>query len=214
MKKFVGYLVGLFILFGVFAMVFVVATINDAADKVAVEAFFMRDGIQEVTPELPRKMSDLSNKRIRDWLIQKFVVEYFYVIPDEDNVAKRAKDGPMANLATPEVFQKWSAVQAPEIQKLAKQNVMRTVTVFDEIFKLPESNYWRVDYELKTWYKPNDMGDAPVIERGTMYVGLKYDDAPIRLGASIDIVGRALKGGIDPSGIFSFRVDHVEFDRQ
>lgn len=219
MKRLAGYIIGLLILFGMFAMMFVAATINDAADKIAVETFFMRtDVTNDALSDLPRKMSDISNKRIRDWLIQKFVVEYFYVVPDEDNIAKRIQEkrysAPLYYLASPKVFEKWVKTEAEQIQKLAARNVMRTVTVFDEILKLPGSNYWMVDYELKTWYKPNDIGDTPVIERGTMYVGIKGDDAPIRLGSSIEKIGQALKNGINPSGIFSFEIDDVRFDRE
>ena len=54
------------------------------------------------------------------------------------------------------VFDEWAANEASVIQKLAENKSMRTVRVIDDIFQPNGSKYWVVNYELKTWEKPND----------------------------------------------------------
>ena len=68
------------------------------------------------------------------------------------------------------------------------------------------------DYELKTWYKPNDMSESPKITRGTMYLDLGDDDWVNSIGdikQPIEDVQAALKRGIDPALVFVFNVQRV-----
>jgi hypothetical protein len=107
-------------------------------------------------------------------------------------------------------FDYWRQNELPEIEGLVANGARRTVTVFNEIYRPASSNYWRVDYELKTWYKPNDMSESPKITRGTMYLDLGDDDWVNSIGniREGDVHG-ALKDGIDPALVFVFNVQRV-----
>ena len=148
---------------------------------------------------------------MRDWLVQKYVTEYFYAVPDEENIARRTtRRSTLARMSGTAAFDYWRQNELPEIEGLVANGARRTVTVFNEIYRPVSSNYWRVDYELKTWYKPNDMSESPKITRGTMYLDLGDDDWVSSIGnvREGDVHG-ALKDGIDPALVFVFNVQRV-----
>ena len=214
MKKLFGYIIGLITIFLVFAMIYVVGAIYDTGNKVTVEPYFFRTGLSAaIQTGVPRTVSEIGERKMRDWLIQKFVTEYFYVVPDVENVAQRTRgNGVIIRMSSSNVSRRWEREVVPEIRELASNGTLRTVRVFNEIFKPKNSDYWHVDYELKTWYKPNDMNTAPTVTRGTMYIKIQ-DAGPIgRLYSNIDAVKRALLSGIDPALVFIFRVSDVMFD--
>ncbi len=214
MKRLIGYIIGLVTIFAVFAMIYIAGAIYDTGNKVTVEPYFFRTGLSAVNQTgMPRNLAEVGERRMRDWLIQKFVMEYFYVIPDVENVARRTR-GNTANIrimSAANVARAWEQNVVPEIRELASNGARRTVRVFNEIFKPENSNYWHVDYELKTWYKPNDMGTPPTVTRGTMYIKIEDAGTIGRLKSDIDAVQRALKMGIDPAVVFVFRVSDVMF---
>ena len=212
MKRLIGYIIGLCTIFAVFAMIYIVAAIYDTGNKLTIEPYFFRTGLNAINQTgMPRGLDQIGERRMRDWLIQKFVTEYFYVVPDVENVARRTR-GNIRIMSTSNVARVWERDVVPQIRDLASNGARRTVRVFNEIFKPENSNYWHVDYELKTWYKPNDMGAAPTITRGTMYIKIEDAGTIGRLKSDIDAVQRALMMGIDPAVVFVFRVSDVMFD--
>ena len=155
-------------------------------------------------------MSEVENKKLQNWLIKKFVTEYFYVTPNETNIENRQKKlSPLYYLATPAVFKEWQDVIAPMLTEMATKGMRQTVHVFDEMPQMVDSNYLQVDYELKTWYKPNDMAEVPKVTRGTMYISIQYSNAEIKLKTPATLVHKKLLEGIDPAVVFVFRVDSV-----
>jgi len=218
MKRLLGYIIGIITLLLVFAMVFVAAGIYDNGDKIRIEPYFFRTALTGVSAtDVPRSIDEVGQRRLRDWLIQKFVVEYYYVVPDVENVARREKPRSldamlyyMSNRRS-DVFKNWVRDEVPKIRQMASDGVMRTVTVFDEITKTnPDSDYYMVEYELKTWYKPNDMGVEPEITRGHMYIHFTNGTDGIR---PIENVAYALeKLGASPALLFTFWVDDVQFE--
>lgn len=218
MKKLVGYIIGTLTIFMVFAMIYVVGAIYDTGDKITIEPYFFRTGLNALNQtSMPRNLKEIGERRMRDWLIQKYVKEYFYVVPDVENVARRTggKNTTIIRyMSAPEVTERWEREFVPDIRELASNGVMRTVRVFDEIFKPAASDYWHVDYELKTWYKPNDMSTAPTVTRGTMYIKIQESNKLGQLYGNIDNVQAALMDGVDPALVFVFRVLDVKFDRE
>ncbi len=210
MKRIFGYLIGLLTLFGVFAMIFIAAMYHDVSNKTIVEPHFLRTGVDADRPALPQTASEIGNRRLRDWLIQKFVVDFFYVNPDVDNIDRRTTPSTMSPvyvMAAPGVYKQWQRDVAPGLREMAAAGVRQTVTVFDEIYKPDNSNFFRVDYELKTWTKPNDMGAEPIITRGTMYLAI--NENIIGQVRSPESLRKIIEKGWDPSLAFSFLVEKI-----
>lgn len=191
----------------------------DVNSKIVVEPYFLRTGLMSVNQtETPQNVSEIGTGQLRDWLIQKFVKEYFYVEPDVENVARRAYIGTnttsvLAYMMTADAFKKWKNEVVPTLNDLAAAGVMRNVRVFNEIFKPSGSNYWRVDYELKTWYNPNDMNEVPEKTRGTMYILINNEDEIGQLKQPFEEVQKLLIKGLDPACVFRFMVSDVQFDK-
>ena len=217
MKKLLGFLFGFATIVMVFGAVYIVALIYNTSRRFVVEPYFLRTGTQSTDSlGLPRSLDDVGKRKLRDWLIQKYVTEYFYIIPDTENIAQRtvaSYQSPMYMMSSPDVFEDWRQNVAADIQKNAENGVRRTVTVFNEIFKPESSIYWRVDYELKTWYNPNDMSEEPTITRGTMYLDLGDAEMVNHIGdvrEPIEEVQKILQRGVDdPAIVFYFNVFKV-----
>jgi len=215
MRKIFGYIIGLATMLSVFAMIYVVAAIYDTGNKSIIEPFFFRTGLNAfIQTDMPRSLGEMGERKMRDWLIQKYVTEYFYVVPDAENVARRTNGNTaiISRMSAPNVARQWERGELIQIREMASNGVMRRVRVFNEIFKPAGSDYWHVDYELKTWYKPNDMDTAPVITRGTMYIKIQESGKVGQLYSNLEGVQKALLAGIDPAVVFMFRVLSVQFD--
>ena len=209
MKKILGFFTGFLILLMTFVMLYFASAIYDTNDRAHVEPFFLRDGTVS-NMEVPKSMTEVENKKLQTWLIQKFVTEYFYVTPNIADIEKRQiKRSPLYYLSTPSVFKEWKDNIAPILTEMANKGERQTVHVFDEIVKIPDSNYLQVDYELKRWYKPNDMAEVPEVTRGTIYISVQHAGAAIKVKTPIKAVHKELIKGIDPAVVFVFRVDSV-----
>ena len=212
MKNTLGYIIGFATMLMVFAMIYIVGGIYDGVSNLVVEPYFFRTGLMSANQTgVPLTVSEIGQRGLRDWLIQKFVTEYFYVVPDNENIAMRAggTTSVLPKMASRDVVRKWEKTELQKIRDLAAAGALRKVRVFNEIFKSNNSNYWHVDYELKTWYKPNDMNDVPETTRGTMYIQIQNVDAVGKLKRNIDKVQRALIRGDDPAVVFVFQVTDV-----
>lgn len=215
MKKLVGYIIGLATIFAVFAMIYIAGVMYNTINQETIEPYFFRTGLSATNQTgMPRTTYEVGESKMRNWLIQKFVTEYFYVIPDVENVAQRTRGNTaiIRQMSNSNVMNGWERDFVPEIRELASNGARRTVRVFNEIFKPVDSNYWHVDYELKTWYKPNDMNAVPTITRGIMYIKIQDAGTVGRLYSNIDEVQKALLSGIDPALVFVFHVTDVMFD--
>lgn len=218
MKRLFGYIIGLLTLVAVFAMVFVAGGLYDNASKITVEPYFLRTSLTGVSAsDVPRSVDEVGQRRLRDWLIQKFVNEYFYVVPDVENIAMREQMGNLKAVLyymsdrRSNVFKNWVNGEAQKIHKMAEDGVLRTVTVFDEIVRpTSDSDYYMVEYELKTWYKPNDIDQVPEITRGRMYISLGDNSYGIQ---PVENIQYASGIGANPALWFTFWVKDVQFEK-
>lgn len=214
MRRLFGFLIGLVVMCGVFASLYLTGAIYDTADQVVIEPSFFRLGLlaSEQVGDI-KTLADVQNKKLRDWLIQKYVHEYLYIEPDENNIAMRTeKNGfysPISYMSSTQAFEVWRNGMAEKIRADAAKGIRRTVFVFDEIITDENSDYLRVDYETKTWYKPNDMTEVPTVGRGTMYLNIARADKPVEVQQPIERVQKALLNGIDPAVVFRFYVNDV-----
>ncbi|MCR5194552.1 MAG: hypothetical protein K6B71_03470 [Alphaproteobacteria bacterium] len=192
-----------------FAMLYVAAAIYDASKNIEPEPYFFRNSyISSYQTNIPQSLSDIGERKLLDWLLQKYVVEFFYVIPDSYNIEIRSSKT-LRSMSTPDVYQYWLDNIKPDLESMASRGVLREVKVFNEISKSPNSDYWQVDYELKTWYNPNDMSENPQTTRGTMYLNIYGYTGQIG-PEEMSRVFTVLKDNLDPALAFSFKVRGIQ----
>ena len=89
MKKIMKFFLGVILFMSMFGIVFLTAAIYDTTQKITVDSFFFQPEDEYVKRiEEPIKISDIDTLMLRDMLLEKFLIEYFYVIPNEQNVDK------------------------------------------------------------------------------------------------------------------------------
>ena len=213
MKKLIMFLGGLSLMLMTFAILYVAAGIFDAGGMRNIDTyFFQTNGQSAMRLGVPASTRDLGPAKMRDMLIKKYVYEYFYALPDTDNITRRmAPNSTLARMSqrSSGVFDTWLEVEAPVIADLAANNALRMVRVIDPITKPDGSDYWVVQYELKTWYSPNDMTAMPETTYGKMYLVIYTNDGYNELRDTIDL-DHALKNGMDPATLFQFIVTRAE----
>ena len=220
MKKLIMFFGGLVLIVLTLAMLFLTSAIYDSANKTTIDTYFFQTNLQSnMRPGAPETPAQIGETAMREMLIRKYVNEYFYVIPDVENIANRTTTkSTIYRMSDRSVFNNWRDTTADEIQVLAEQKKMRTVDIDGEIYKPMDSDYWVVPYVLYTWESANDMNAMPVITRGTLRMDVLYEPG-IRetMGGNTFDVGKHLKhgynrfeSGYEPAVIFRFRVNHLE----
>lgn len=220
MRKIISFFIGLILLVLVMAMLFLTSAIYDTGARQKITAyFFQTNNLSVERPGTPIRATDINETVLREMLIKKYVTEYFYVIPDTENVAVRTgARSTLAQMSSVNVFNKWSRGEAETIKKMADNDMMRTVAIDGQIFKPADGDYWIVPYVLKTWETPNDMTATPEITRGMLQISISFEPGfrEVLNGATLDI-GKYLQCsynrfevGCDPAIIFRFRVDDLE----
>lgn len=220
MRRLITFIFGLLLLALVTAMLFLASAIYDTGKQTSIKTyFFQTDNVSLMRPGEPVPVSELNETAIRDMLIKKYLTEYFYVIPDRNNIENRMVAGSvLSRMSMPDVFEEWKNGEAETIKKMVERNEMRTANIDGTIYKKPDSDYWVVPYVLSTWKHPNDMSSAPILTRGTLLMNVWY--APgLRETLDHDTfdVGKYLKHSYnrfdnkyDPAIIFRFGVLDLE----
>ena len=88
---------------------------------------------------------------------------------------------------------------------MAEQKMLRLASLVDVTKASDDSNYLRVEYELKTWEKPNDFSVAPVLTRGVMYMHIMFEPY-LREQVRGKTIEEYLESGGDPAAVFRFGV--------
>ncbi|MBQ8473805.1 MAG: hypothetical protein IJ500_03010 [Alphaproteobacteria bacterium] len=213
MKKLVMFFMGLLLMCLMFGMVVVGAAIYDTASQQTIDTFFFQpSNLSSQRIDAPESFDNLSNDDIRKMLVEKFITEYFYVIPDMNNVDARLK-GTMglSRMVSADVFRNWVATTGNEISQMASNKSLRFARLIDMQLPHDSENWWTITYELTTWTTPNDLAHAPSVTRGIMYINLNYEPGfrPTMYGEEFDM-GDFLENGGDPSLMFKFRVENIE----
>ncbi len=200
---------GLLMLIAMLGLLFFSGAIYDAENKYNVEAFFFETNPRASQRiQAPVSVNDIPDKVLRDMIIERFVNEYFYVIPYEQNAVNRqelknadGKKTALRGLSRPKVYETWQETVAPEIVDLAEQKVLRTVQVSS--ITESESGHLIVEYVLKTWDEPNNPLVGPQISTGSLY--LEVTKNPIRVEQTEEALKR-LQRGEDPVSAFTFKI--------
>lgn len=210
MKKLIMFLTGLMLLVLTFGALYLGGAIYDAGEKRSIDTFFFQpNNLSADRPGELQTPDEMGESRILNMLVDRYVTEYFYVIPDRENIAGRTRsDSVLARMSGADVFRTWQNTVASEIQTMAEHGAMRTAAIVGDILRPTGSDYWQADYELRTWNVANDLSVAPTVTHGTMYMKIRYEsglrDSVVEYG-----VHRYLDNGGDPANLFKFEVREV-----
>jgi len=209
MRKIVSFFIGLCIVALMLGSIVGAGAIYDAARRIKIVTYFFQPNNQSVERVgVPATPADLGADKMRRALVEKYLTEYFYVIPDSANVESRMNaHSPLAMMSTSDVFNNWLEFEAVRIQELAEAGAFRTVRIVGDLEKPADSDFWTVEYEMKTWMRPNDMAEEPLVTRDVLYMGLG-DQNLMDFRENMDIT-RYLETGGDPAIIFRFGVTAI-----
>lgn len=214
MKKLAMFLAGLIVMCLTVGMVIVGAAIYDTGTQQTIDTFFFQpEDLSSDRIEAPVALEDLSNETVRDMLVDKFITEYFYVIPDVQNATERTSGNTgLREIVDAVAFAKWKETEAPTIAELAKKSVLRMARLVD--IELPEfsDGWWTLTYELITWDTPNDLYMSPTITQGVMNIKMRYEPGFWKSSNGVgemDITAH-LEARKDPSLMFKFRVYDID----
>ena len=216
MRKLIMFFFGLLLLALTVALLFAASAIYDTSNKESINTyFFQTNELSTQRPGTPVRESEVGETAMREMLIKKYITEYFYAIPDVNNISNRMSNtSTLARMSDASVFNEWLNGEAVGIQSMSERNMMRTVDVPNEIYKPVDSDYWVVPYILKTWTVSNDMSASPQITRGRLLLEVVYE--PGLRKTTLDI-GQYLKHSYnrfesqyDPAVIFRFKVLKLE----
>lgn len=213
MKKATAFLFGMILLVIATGIVIIGGKTFDISRNFSVNSvIFQPADLSRDRIEKPIPLHVLSDERIRNNLIKKFVHEYFYMVPDSDDMQRRRKPGStLARMSDSTVFKEWNDKFAEDMEKQADQNIMRRVVV-NNIVLPPSSEYFQITYDLMTWDIANDITAAPQIQKNkTMSIRLEFEKGVRQKqtnGTNFD-VKKYLSAGVDPATIIKFRVVEV-----
>ncbi len=213
MKKLIAFLAGLALIALMFGALFLAGAIYDTGKKTTVETFFFQPNERyDQRPGDLKSVEDLSANELRDMLLNKYITEYFYVTPDTIALANRmAGTTSLARMSSAKVFNHWVKNIAPEIEEMTNQHMLRTASLVSITPDPGSDRYWRVEYELKTWPKSNDMATSPQITRGVLHMEIVYKKQLTKgskkfNGKSIE---QYLESGKDPAAVFVFGIQDI-----
>ena len=208
MNKLKSFFMGILLFAITFATLFLTVLIYRANNQLSVQTYiFQMDNNQFQRPGPLQNMNTMRPEALRNKLIQKYIAEYFKVIPVEDNTNQETN---IAKLSNSEVYSKWLKGEAETIKTMAQQKMFRNVWVDPiNIKQTDEPDLFEVHYATRTWQESNNM-TAPVFDDfGTVLLQITFEPG---LKQSVDIksIRELLKNGSNPAILFKFRVENIQ----
>ena len=210
MNKIVTFLIGVMMLVVIFIAMFFTGAIFDATNRQYVETyFFQANNFSYQRPGMPLSPKQMGDGQLFDLLVQKYVTEYLYVLPDVADIDRReSASGPLNAMSNTNTFDRWRKNIAPEIRKMAESGVLRTVSVGTP---LKYGDFYQVECELTTWQYPNDMDEVPTVTDGVMQFKVAEQLSSITEinEERLNMLHKKINQGRDPVGVFNFGVSDV-----
>jgi len=210
MKRLIFFLAVLILIGLSGAAVYFSGLIFDATRKIDIDPYIFQPAeLSQNRIGRPVELERMSDERVLEHLIERFVREYLNVIPDADDVTRRGGvHGPLRFMASRPVFENWNANVRPQLSQLASTGKLRRAHVTN---LRTAGDFHVVTYDLIT-YNSNDIGGVPEIRRNReMQLRLRPFESGVRetfRGEPFD-AGRHLRNGGDPAVIFKFLVEEV-----
>lgn len=215
MKKLIMFLAGLILVALMFGALLLSGAIYDTGNKATVDTFFFQpNNLFYQRPGDLKSINDLSADQLRNMLLNKYITEYFYVTPDVEELTNRMEGKTaLSKMSSRKVFTYWVENVAPEIEEMTNQRMLRTASQVS-LTPVPGSDkYWRVEYELKTWEKPNNLALSPVVTRGVLNMEIIF-----RQKLKEEINGQSieyyLESGQDPVAVFGFGIQDITIQEE
>ncbi len=213
MRKLLLFLSGLLLFAVMCGALFLAAAVYDTTAKTSIVPYFFqpddaynrRPGVPASPDDLGMGMTDPENSRIYNMLMSRIVTQMFYVTPDADEMQQRFKGTTgLRDMMYPNVFKLWQTQIAPELQQMTADKKLRMVRIVEIV---PEDQYQKVTYELKTWNTPNDLGSLPEISYGTIYLQIFYlPGMRQEMVMANKTITEYLEDGGDPAAVFRFGI--------
>ena len=203
MNKLKSFFMGIILLAITFAMVFMTVLIYRASNQASVKTYiFQMDNSPKyrVGP-----LEDMKRPNVlRNKLIQKYVAEYFKVMPIENNIVQQQS---VYALSDKDVYKQWSDGVAKQIQDMAKHKILRTVYVdVNQIRQTDEPGWFVVPYTTRTWMESNNMAVSGKSDGGVVILKIRFEP-----GFKPNInVKKSLEKGDNPAILFKFKVEAVK----
>ena len=218
MKKVIWFLAGFMLIVLICSMLYISGAIYNTAGKATIVPYFFEynnhfderlgtpvspDDLQSDTPE---------DSEMYRRLLERYVTEMFYVTPDMTDLENR-KAGKTALYIMSygkNAFPKWLDAIAPEIEKMTQDKKLRLVKLVSIV---PEEQYIRVTYELKTWEHSNNLENNPEISYGVVYLNVVYEPG-MRKEIGQRSIEHYLENGGDPAAVFKFAVTDIAIPQE
>ena len=213
MNKVKYILIGFCMLVVMLGLVFFTGAIYDAENKNKIETYFFEPNNKSSDRiSIPLSPDNMTQNALREKIMEHFLYEYFYVIPDENNARMRTMDfrntdgtpTPLGAIVRERARTQWATNVGPDIMDLATKHGMRTVELLG--LSESESGHLVVDYKLKTWNQSNDVLARPIETTGRLL--LYIENKPITVKQTQETLDY-LQRGVDPVSAFDFYIHDV-----
>lgn len=208
MNKLKSFFMGILLFAITFATIFLTVLIYNANKQISIETYiFQMDNNSLQRPGPLENMNKISPETVRNKLIQKYVAEYFKVLPVENNINQETN---IEKLSSKEVYSQWMTGEANTIKDMAQHKMFRNVWV-DPVNILPtkDPDLFEVHYATRTWQESNNMA-APVVDYfGTVLLQVSFEPG-LRQNVDIKSIRKMLEKGGNPAILFKFRVENIQ----
>lgn len=191
-----------------FATIFLTVLIYNANKQISIATYiFQMDDTSLQRPGPLENMNKMSPEAVRNKLIQKYVAEYFKVIPVDNNVNQETN---IEKLSSKEVYLQWLGGEANIIKDMAQHKMFRNVLA-DSLIILPtkDPDLFEVRYVTRTWQESNNMV-APVVDNfGKVLLQISFEPG-LKQDVDIKRIRKMLEKGGNPAILFKFRVENIQ----
>ncbi len=210
MKKLIAFFAGFILVLTMFAALFLSGLIYDTSKKATIETYFFQPNEYYAhrlgVPESPES---IGADAMRDMLIERFITEYFYVIPDQADLDFRAsKQSLLHRLSSATVFTEWQTKVFPILQQMVNKKQLQTVKLTSITQAPGQEDYLIIEYDLKKWEKPNDFSISPTVTHGQLYMKFIYEEG-FRETSQNSSISKLLESGLDPAAVFKILITDI-----
>ncbi len=208
MNSLKSFFMGILLFAITFATIFLTVLIYNANKQISIETYiFQMDDTSLQRPGPLENMNKMSPEAVRNKLIQKYVAEYFKVIPVDNNVNQETN---IEKLSSKEVYLQWLGGEANIIKDMAQHKMFRNVLA-DSLIILPtkDPDLFEVRYVTRTWQESNNMV-APVVDNfGKVLLQISFEPG-LKQDVDIKRIRKMLEKGGNPAILFKFRVENIQ----